>query len=146
MTRSCFVAGSLVVMLLMQTTTLHAAERRTLRNHVPQAVAEGSVTPTGTPPGSEQMHLVIGLRLRDPDGLKKLLSEISDPASPKYRQYLSPQQFTEMFGPTEEDYQAAINFAQSSGLAIAGTATNRMIIDASGAVGDLERALQTRIR
>src|ERR1035441_1594113 len=146
MRRFCFATGTLVVILLLQTTILHATERRTLRNHIPEAVANGSVTPTGTLAASEQMHLVVSLPLRDPDGLRKLLSEISDPASPKYRQYLSPQQFTDMFGPTGEDYQAAINFAQASGLTIAGTSANRMIINVSGAVGDLERAFQTRIR
>ena len=35
-------------------------------------------------------------------------------ASPNFHHYLTPEQFTEKFGPSQEDYQAVIDFAKSS--------------------------------
>ena len=139
-------AGMLVAVLLLQTLALHAAERRSLPNHVPSAVAGGSVTPTGRLPRSNRMDVAIGLPLRDPEGLKNLLSQIYNPDSPEYRHYLSPQQFTAGFGPTEEDYQAVIAFVESSGLTVKSTTPNRMLVDVSGSVGDIERAFQVTMR
>jgi hypothetical protein len=136
----------LVAVILLQTLALHAAERRALQNHVPNVVASGSVTPTGRLPRSNRIDVVIGLPLRDPEGLKNLLSQIYNPDSPEYRHYLSPQQFAEMFGPTEEDYQAVIGFVESSGLTVKSTAPNRMLVDASGSVGDMESAFRVTMR
>ena len=144
--RSSLRAGMLVAVLLLQTLALHAAERRSLRNHVPSAVASGSITPAGRLPRSNRMDVAIGLPLRDPEGLKNLLSQIYNPDSPEYRHYLSPQQFTGMFGPTEEDYQAVIAFVESSGLTVKSTTPNRMLVDVSGSVGDMERAFQVTMR
>jgi hypothetical protein len=92
------------------------------------------------------MDVVIGLPLRDPEGLKNLLSQVYNPDSPEYRHYVSPQQFTDMFGPTEEDYQAVIAFVESSGLTVKSTTPNRMLVDVSGSVGDMESAFRVTIR
>jgi subtilase family serine protease len=62
-------------------------------------------------PRSTHLNLAIGLPLRNQDGLELLLQQLSDPTSPNYQQYLTPEQFTEQFGPTEEDYKALIDFA-----------------------------------
>ena len=37
---------------------------------------------------------------------------------PNYHHYLTPEQFTERFGPTEQDYQAVIAFAKANGLTV----------------------------
>jgi hypothetical protein len=84
--------------------------------------------------------LAIGLPLRNQDQLDLLLQQISDPASPNYQQYLTPDQFTEHFGPTEGDYQALIDFAESHGMVVTGTHPNRTILDVAGPVADIEKA------
>ena len=38
------------------------------------------------------------------------------PASPNFRQYLTPEEFTARFAPLEQDYQAVKDFAKSKGL------------------------------
>ena len=63
-----------------------------------------------------RMSLAIGLPLHNQAGLTALLQQLNDPASPNYRQWLTPEQFTERFGPTEEDYQTVVAFAKASGL------------------------------
>jgi subtilase family serine protease len=96
-------------------------------------------------PRSTHLNLAIGLPLRNQDGLDLLLQQLSDPASPNYHQYLTPEQFTEQFGPTEEDYKALIDFAESNGLVVTATHPNRTILDVSGAAADIENAFHVNM-
>jgi uncharacterized repeat protein (TIGR03803 family) len=92
------------------------------------------------------LNLAIGLPLRNQEALTNRLRQIYDPASPNYRHYLTPEQFTEQFGPTEKDYQAVISFAKANGLTVTATHPNRMLVDVSGSVTDIERALHVTLR
>jgi hypothetical protein len=80
--------------------------------------------------------------LRNPQGLSDFLRDLYDPASPSFHQFLTPDQFTERFGPTEEDYQTVINFFQTNGFRISATHPNRLILDVSGSVADIERSFK----
>ena len=60
--------------------------------------------------------------------------------------YLAPEQFTAGFGPEEKDYQALRRFAESSGLTVAGTYPNRLVLDVTGAAGDIEKAFHVTLR
>jgi len=91
------------------------------------------------------MNLAIGLPLRNQSELASLVQQIADPASPNYRHYLTPEQFAERFGPTEADYQALASFLRANGLEVTGTHPNRMILDVSGSVEDVERTLHVNI-
>ena len=70
----------------------------------------------GRLPATHAMRLVIVLPLRNQDQLEKLLDELYDPSSPSYRQFLTVEEFTARFGPTEDDYDAVIRFAEANGL------------------------------
>jgi hypothetical protein len=117
-----------------------------LRGHVPEAVARFHLPSTGRPAATRQLNLAIGLPLRQPQALDDLLREIYDPASPNYRQYLTPEQFTERFGPAEADYQALAEFMQANGLAVMATHPNRVVLDVRGSVADIERVFHVTLR
>src|SRR5664279_43248 len=121
-----------------------AAPWQTLRGHVPAAVAQ--LQPTGRLSATNRLHLAVALAPRNRDGLEKLLRDQQDPQSPSYHQYLSPEEFTSRFGPTEQDYQKARDFAQANGLKVSGTYSNRIILDMEGAVPEVEKALHMTIR
>lgn len=89
-------------------------------------------------PRSERMSLAIGLPLRNQEELDGFLKDVSDPASPNFRRYLTSAQFADRFGPSEADYQALAAFLEANGLAVTGTHPNRMILDVSGSVADVE--------
>lgn len=57
---------------------------------------------------TNRLNLALGLPLRDAAGLDAYLAQICDPASTNYRAYLTPEQFTERFGPTTNDYQKSL--------------------------------------
>ena len=117
--------------------------RQLLHGHVPAAV--GRLQAVGNLPPTNQLHLAIGLPLRNPAALDELLQQIYDPASPKFRQYLTPGQFTEQFGPTEPDYQKVIAFAQTNGLTVTATHGNRVLLDVSGSVAEIEKAFNVNL-
>jgi uncharacterized repeat protein (TIGR01451 family) len=110
------------------------------------AVTELHLPPVSQLSGSTNLHLAIGLPLRNKEELNNLLQQIYNPASPDYRRYLTPEQFTERFGPTEQDYQTLIAFAQANGLTVSGTHPNRVVLDVEGAVTDIEKAFHVKMR
>ena len=68
------------------------------------------------------------------------------PPVPLYRHYLTPEQFTRRFGPTEADYQAVADFARTNGLTVVGRHSNRLLLDVSGSVADIEKAFHLNLR
>src|SRR5580765_2744338 len=92
--------------------------RTAVAGHVPAVVAR--LTPKGRLSATNHLSLNIGLPLRNEAFLDELLRQLYDPTSTNFHKYLTPSEFASRFGPTETDYQAVINFAQGSGLRIAG--------------------------
>ncbi len=127
-------------MLLLFTTPGSGVERQTLRGHVPEAIARLGLEAVGRLPATNRLNLAIGLPLRNTNALNQLLQDIYDPASPQFRHYLTPEQFTEQFGPTKEEYEAVVQFTTRHGLDITVTHSNRVLLDVAGQVADIEKA------
>jgi len=120
--------------------------RQVLHGHVPKAVESFHLQSTSRLSATKHLNLAIGLPLRNQEALDNLLQQIYDPASPNFRQYLTPEQFRERFGPTEQDYQTLIAFAEKNGLTVTGTHPNRTLLDVSGSVADIERIFHVTMR
>ena len=93
-----------------------------------------------------QLDLAIGLPLRNTQALTNFLEALYDPSSPNLRNYLTPEQFTAQFGPTEQDYQAVIAFAQAQGFTVTATHPNRMLLGVRATVAGVERAFGVTLR
>ncbi|MGA2889946.1 MAG: protease pro-enzyme activation domain-containing protein [Terracidiphilus sp.] len=98
-----------------------------------QAKLQGQLSSTQT------LKLAIALPLRNQAQLDELLQNIYDPQSPSYHQWLSMQEFTDRFGPTEEDYDAVARFAEVNGMTVTAKSPNRMVIDIEGSVSDINK-------
>jgi subtilase family serine protease len=116
----------------------------TLSGHVPPLVAH--LAPVGRLPVTNRLDLAIGLPLRNVAALHDLLHGLYDPARPNFHHYLTPEEFTAQFGPTPQDYQAVIDFAQTNGLTVTHTHGNRVLLDVNGKVADIERAFHITLR
>ncbi len=112
--------------------------RSPLNGHLPPAWVRA--TPTGRLSANNSLTLAIGLPVRNKAALDQLLSQLYDTQSPNFHQFLTPQQFAATFGPTEQDYQAVINFAVSNNLTVVTTHSNHLVLDVEGKVSDIERA------
>ena len=59
---------------------------------------------------------------------------------------LTPPEFTALFGPTEQDYQAVISFAEANGLTVADKHPNRVVLDVEGSASNVEQAFHVTLR
>src|SRR5271170_4688020 len=125
------------VWLLVLAISTQWPGRRGVLGHVPPAVAH--LQPVGSLPETNRLRLVIGLPLRNQAELDGLLNDLNDPASANYHHWLTPEQFTQRFGPTEADYKKVVNFAGANGFKVAGLSSNRMLVDVDASVTNIER-------
>jgi subtilase family serine protease len=129
--------------LFLSSISAQTAGRQMLHGHVPEATARSRVV--GRVPSGDRLNLAVGLPLRNQEELDLLLQQLSDPASPNYRSFLTPDEFASRFGPSEQDYQSLISFVQANGLTVTRTHPNRTIVDVSGSVADIEKALHVNM-
>ena len=114
---------------------------------LPTRLAQPAATPTmGRLPATQRLDVTLTLQLRNPEQLASLLQRLYDPTSPDYRHFLSVEEFTRQFGPTEADYSMAVAFAKSHGLTVGATPANRLIIEANGSVADVENAFSVKMQ
>src|SRR5579885_2909847 len=70
-----------------------AAGRQQLNGHLLKIIQTAPLV--GRLEGSRQLHLAIGLPLRNKEALQKYLKELYDPQSPNYRKFLTPEKFAQ---------------------------------------------------
>jgi len=111
-----------------------------LTRHVRLETTNGRAKLVGHLPASQTLRLVITLPLRNQDELDQFLKDVYDPNSASYRNFLTVEEFTARFGPTQKDYDAVVQFAQENGLTVVGTSRNRLNADVEGPVTNIEKA------
>jgi subtilase family serine protease len=123
----------------------HAQSRPLLTHHVRGVTLNRQARSVGRLPQEQHMRLVLVLPLRNQAALDQFLKELYNPASPSYRHYLTVEEFTTMFGPTQQDYDAVRHWAENNGFTVVGTSRNRMNVDVTGPVATIETALHVNI-
>ena len=111
----------LTVAAILSVVTMNSQAQTVLTHHTREAIRTGQAQALGRLPGNQVMQLDVVLPLRDPAGLKTFLSDVYDPSSPTYRQFLTPKEFTARFGPTiQADYDAVVSYVKASGFQVVG--------------------------
>jgi subtilase family serine protease len=121
-----------------------AASRQMLKGHIPAATL--TAHSLGLMPEGTQLDLVLALPLRNKPALTNLIQQVSNPASVRYRHYLTSTDFAAQFGPTEHDYQALATFATAQGLTVTSTHSNRTLLDVCGTVKNIQKAFHLKLR
>jgi kumamolisin len=111
-----------------------------LTRHVREVVLNGEAQSVGRLPAAQSMQIDVVLPLRDQAGLESFLRDLYDPLNPSYRQYLTVQEFTDMFGPRQEDYDAVVRFAKANGFTVVGGSRDAMDVQLKGSVASIESA------
>jgi subtilase family serine protease len=135
---------TLVAALLVATAS--AQLQTPITHHLHSAVANGQAKVVGSLPANQTLRLVLVLPLRNQTELDHLLQDLYNPASRSYHHFLTVDQFTAQFGPTQEDYNTALAFAEDSGFRVIATSRNRLIIQVSGTVAAIQRAFHVNMR
>jgi subtilase family serine protease len=116
-----------------------AQNHAVLSRNLPSSVASGQAQSLGAVDPTEHLQLALSLTLRNETELDATLDDMYNPSSPNFRHYLTPDEFTERFGPTQADYDAVVAWAQASGLTVTNTTSNRRIVDVDAPVSVINR-------
>ena len=111
-----------------------------MTRHVREATINGTAVPLGHLPTNQIMQLDVVLPIRDQAGLDAFLAELQNSLPPNHNRYLTPAEFTERFGPTQEDYDAVVRYVQEHGLAVVGGSRDGMEVQVKGPVSAVEAA------
>jgi subtilase family serine protease len=134
-----------VALVVVASFVCQAQSQSLMTRHVREATINGQAKSVGRLPASQTMRLVLVLPLRHQPELENFLQELYDPSNSVYRQFLTVEEFTARFGPSQEDFDAVIQFAKSHGLTVVGTSRNRLNVDVKGSVANIEKALHVNL-
>jgi kumamolisin len=130
---------------IVSAMTVAGVAQSILTHHVRDAVRDGSAAPVGRLSQNQTLQLDLVLPLRDPAGLRSFLSEIYNPKSANYHQFVTPKEFTAKFGPTQAQYDAVLAFARENGLQVVGGSRDGMDVQVRGTVQAIETALHVNL-
>ncbi len=139
------LSGALLAIAIMLALADESQAQRFSTRHMRDAVGNGVVRPVGRLEATHVMTLDIVLPLRDQAGLDAFLADLYDPANFSRRQFLTPPEFTERFGPSQADYDAVVHFAEAHGFTVAGGTRDGMDVLIQGTVSAIENAFHVRM-
>jgi subtilase family serine protease len=116
-----------------------------LTRHVRDAVVNGQAQLVGKLPATQTLRFDIVLPLRDRAGLQNFVQEVQDPTSPSYHQFLTPQEVTARFGPSQEDWDALVAFAKASGFEIINGTREERDLRLTGTVANIQKAFHVTL-
>jgi len=139
--RQILFVAALIAMVLFADKVCQGQLQPLMTRHVREVTVNGQTQLLGRLPSTRSMHLVFVLPLRHHPELENFLQQLYDPSSPSYRHFLTVEEFTEQFGPSQEDYDSFLRFAKANSLVVNATSRNRMNVNVVASVADIEKAL-----
>ncbi len=128
------------------TTSVDTGRTVRLNGHVPSwanaANDLGSVSPARR---LDNLHLILARSPQVQAAFEQLLADQQNPSSPRYHQWLTPQQTADQYGIASADLAAVTNWLQSQGLTVDGVSSGGVFITFSGPVSVVERAFVTNL-
>src|SRR5271155_1313667 len=131
---------TIAALIAIVTMNSQAQGQSMLTRHVREATLNGQALSVGRLPATQSMHLNVVLPLRNQAELDNFLRQLSDPTSGMYRRFLTVPEFTEKFGPTQQDYDSVVRFAKANGFTVVGGSRDGMDVQIVGPVSAVEKA------
>jgi hypothetical protein len=139
-----FIVGALTLFAACLSIPVSAQAQRV---KLPKSFAAPSdAQSTGQLPASQQIGITISLPLRNQPALETLIKQLHDPSSPQYGKYLTAQQFTEQFGPTQADYAKVIAYVKSQGMTVTRTHTTRLVLNVSASAAAINKTFAVTMK
>jgi subtilase family serine protease len=131
---------ALVAALAIASVGSYAASQPLMTRHTRAAVVSGEAQSVGRMPATQSMNFSMVLALRHAPELENFLQEVYDPSSSNYRHFLTPEEFTASFGPSQEDWDASVRFAKENGFKVIGGTREGRDLQLRGTVAQVEKA------
>jgi subtilase family serine protease len=138
------VAATLGLRVQAGAQTSTDGNRASLADSVP--VWANSSNEVAKAPGSRHVDARVYLKPHNNARLNALVDAVSDPSSPHYGQFISPQEYRAMFGPTEADVNAVKRWLTGTGLRVTGVGAGRRYVAFSGDAAAAEKAFGATLR
>src|SRR4051812_14373725 len=87
----------------------------TLHGYAAHGISQSRI---GRVDSQKPVSIVVALKPRNEVQLKTLISSLNDPTSPQFGKYITPDEFTSRFAPTQADYDAVAAHFQSNGFSV----------------------------
>ncbi len=124
----------------------------TLAGHVLPALAQAQPvvaaaqkTQAADAAAEPELTLTVVLRRSDPAGFDAYLRDVYDPASASFRKFLAPNEVTDRFGPSLDDYDGVRRYFEAHGFALAEGSDNRMTLTLNGTRSAAASALAVQV-
>ena len=114
-----------------------------LHKEVPDVV--GRSLKLGHSDPNRSLHVAISLPFGDQAGMEAFVNSVSNPRSPNYRQFMTPEQIGANFGLPADKVQAVADYLKGNGFKINLIAKNHLGILADCTVSQAEKAFGTTI-
>lgn len=92
-----------------------------------------------------QLHVTVSLPFGNQGAAEAFADSVSDPASPNYRNFITPREVGQQFGLSDTQVQGVVDYLKGNGFKIKLIADNRLAVTADCTVGQAERAFGTSI-
>ena len=102
----------------------------------------------GTAPANlsmDRMMLVLKRSSEQEAALETFMRQQLTKSSPNYHKWLTPTQFGELYGPSDQDVRQVTGWLQSNGFTVDRVSSGKTIIEFSGTAGEVQRAFHTSV-
>jgi hypothetical protein len=140
--RACL---GLCLLALAFAADARAEERLPISGHVLPVLDQARPMAQRVAAAAEPLTLTVVLRREDQAGFRRLLQELYEPTSPRFRRFLTPQEISDRFGPTQQAYDSVKAYFKQHGFVVSQGSANRLTLTLRGTRGQAERALSVRI-
>ncbi|MFP2932220.1 protease pro-enzyme activation domain-containing protein [Pyxidicoccus sp. 3LG] len=105
----------------------------------------GVYTDLGPAANTDVIRGLVALPIRKKAELEAAIAEMYDPKSPRFRRYMTPQEWNAKHAPWEQDVKLVSDHLASVGLKVERVATNRLLIHFTGTVAQFNEAFGVQL-
>jgi kumamolisin len=89
---------------------------------------------------------LLSFPMRNVEELERTIEALYDPRSPRFRRYLTPQQWMDRHAPHAQDVNLVADWLRSRGMQVPRIATNRLLLQFTGTVAQFNAAFGVELR
>jgi hypothetical protein len=91
------------------------------------------------------MMLLLHRSSEQEQALEQFIKDLHDPASPRFHQWITAEEFGKRYGVSSADISSVTNWLESQGFTVNVVYPNQMLVDFTGSAGQVRQAFHTEI-
>jgi kumamolisin len=140
------VATGLSSVLVAQAdVSCHLSEQPTqiVFSHIPKAAK--AMLDVGKLPGDQVLPVMFSLKLNNEKELDQRLSQMYRPGSGSYHRFMTPDEFRDDYGATEDQIGKEKQFLEANGIVVQSVSKNHVFMHAQASVNTLNKVFKTEL-